>query len=100
MPPHTLSPYTTLFRSQYQYKSKHLYHYGTKYSFPTQRSSDLTGVIAPARRPEIKTELPGPKGKKIIEADARFVNPDRKSTSLNSSHGYISYAACCLTKRR
>src|SRR5215204_2397979 len=33
-----------------------------------------TTVIAP-RRPEIKTELPGPNGKKIIEADAKFVNP-------------------------
>ena len=28
-----------------------------------------------AKRPEIKTELPGPKGRKIIAADARYVNP-------------------------
>jgi 4-aminobutyrate aminotransferase len=28
-----------------------------------------------ARRPEIKTELPGPKGRAIVEADAQFVNP-------------------------
>src|SRR5215468_3077534 len=34
-----------------------------------------TGVIAPPRRPEIKTALPGPKGQKIVEADAKFVNP-------------------------
>ena len=34
-----------------------------------------TGVIAPPRRPEIKTELPGPKAKKIVEADAKFVTP-------------------------
>ncbi|HEU4769329.1 MAG TPA: acetyl ornithine aminotransferase family protein [Pyrinomonadaceae bacterium] len=34
-----------------------------------------TSVIAPARRPEIKTALPGPNGKKIVEADAQFVNP-------------------------
>ncbi len=27
------------------------------------------------RRPEIKTELPGPKARRIIEADAHFVNP-------------------------
>jgi len=32
-------------------------------------------VIAPPRRPEIKTELPGPKGKLIVEADAQYVNP-------------------------
>ena len=28
-----------------------------------------------ARRPEIKTELPGPKGRAIVAADAQFVNP-------------------------
>jgi len=28
-----------------------------------------------ARRPEIKTELPGPKGRAIVEADAQYVNP-------------------------
>lgn len=27
------------------------------------------------KRPDIKTELPGPKGRKIIAADARYVNP-------------------------
>lgn len=27
------------------------------------------------RKPEIKTELPGPKGRAIVEADAQFVNP-------------------------
>ena len=27
------------------------------------------------KRPEIKTELPGPKGRAIVEADAQFVNP-------------------------
>src|SRR3954454_12952545 len=34
-----------------------------------------TTVLATPKRPEIKTELPGPKGKKIVEADAQFVNP-------------------------
>ena len=34
-----------------------------------------TTVIAPAKRPEIKTALPSPNAKKIIEADAQFVNP-------------------------
>ena len=28
-----------------------------------------------SRRPEIKTELPGPKGRAIVEADAQYVNP-------------------------
>ena len=28
-----------------------------------------------SKRPEIKTELPGPKGRAIVEADSKFVNP-------------------------
>jgi 4-aminobutyrate aminotransferase len=32
-------------------------------------------TIAPAKRPEIKTALPGPKAKEIIEADATYVTP-------------------------
>lgn len=34
-----------------------------------------TIAMAPPKRPEIKTELPGPKGKAIIAADAQFVTP-------------------------
>src|SRR2546429_6430785 len=29
-----------------------------------------------------------------------FTLPDRKSTRLNSSHGYISYAVFCLKKKK
>src|SRR2546422_5891772 len=32
----------------------------------------------------------------VREAD----DPDRKSTRLNSSHGYISYAVFCLKKKK
>ncbi|MDT4896367.1 MAG: 4-aminobutyrate aminotransferase [Acidobacteriota bacterium] len=32
-------------------------------------------TLAPPRRPEIKTALPGPKGQEIIAADHRFVTP-------------------------
>ena len=32
-------------------------------------------TVAPPKRPEIKTALPGPKAKEIIEADARYVTP-------------------------
>lgn len=34
-----------------------------------------SSVMAPPRRPEIKTELPGPNGRKIVEADNKWVNP-------------------------
>ncbi|HEX8472896.1 MAG TPA: acetyl ornithine aminotransferase family protein [Pyrinomonadaceae bacterium] len=32
-------------------------------------------TIAPPKRPEIKTALPGPNGQKIVEADAQYVTP-------------------------
>src|SRR2546429_5345612 len=35
-----------------------------------------------------------------LVADAQVVLIDRKSTRLNSSHGYISYAVFCLKKNR
>jgi 4-aminobutyrate aminotransferase len=34
-----------------------------------------SSVMSPPKRPEIKTELPGPNGRKIIEADHKWVNP-------------------------
>ena len=35
----------------------------------------------------------------VIEYDYAYLLPDRKSTRLNSSHGYISYAVFCLKKK-
>src|SRR2546429_6735950 len=39
---------------------------------------------------------------KVLYPDAAFVTglEDRKSTRLNSSHGYISYAVFCLKKKK
>src|SRR2546422_8510531 len=34
------------------------------------------------------------------DARARVPGEDRKSTRLNSSHGYISYAVFCLKKKK
>src|SRR2546429_6607625 len=34
------------------------------------------------------------------ESEAQGLEGDRKSTRLNSSHGYISYAVFCLKKKR
>src|SRR5260370_2773484 len=46
-------------------------------------------VIAPPKRPQIKTALPGPIGKQIIEADAKFVTPayPRPSFKLVAERG-------------
>src|SRR2546422_4072225 len=35
-----------------------------------------------------------------IRIDEQRINEDRKSTRLNSSHGYISYAVFCLKKKK
>jgi len=46
-------------------------------------------TIAPPQRPEIKTALPGPKGQKIIDADAQYVTPSypRPSFKLVAERG-------------
>src|SRR2546429_3412205 len=35
----------------------------------------------------------------VLRVYSRSFTPDRKSTRLNSSHGYISYAVFCLKKK-
>src|SRR2546422_6556083 len=39
-------------------------------------------------------------GGEIATAHGAFHRRDRKSTRLNSSHGYISYAVFCLKKKK
>src|SRR5687768_18312045 len=86
-PRSTLFPYTTLFRSA-----------ALKNNTPSPMSySNL-----------VKEGLP----KAITEEDEKIaafplnvkqvtiVERDRKSTRLNSSHGYISYAVFCLKKKK
>src|SRR2546429_5932357 len=36
----------------------------------------------------------------LLTLRLRAERPDRKSTRLNSSHGYISYAVFCLKKKK
>src|SRR2546422_5207946 len=45
----------------------------------------------------IHTGVPGSERKWAAGAESRL---DRKSTRLNSSHGYISYAVFCLKKKK
>src|SRR5205809_5815107 len=56
--------------------------------FPTRRSSDLETGAGPAIL-VVQPDLVG----------AADRHADRKSTRLNSSHGYISYAVFCLKKK-
>src|SRR2546429_6048882 len=93
-----LFPYTTLFRSFHKSIPERP-HGGTPPSWastsvaaPPARSDPSGARVSPfARAPEswpaLHLTLGGRRGKR-----------DRKSTRLNSSHGYISYAVFCLKK--
>src|SRR2546429_5767054 len=53
-----------------------------------------------------RTGIPSSKRKVVVitfgggARDQETFAPDRKSTRLNSSHGYISYAVFCLKKKK
>src|SRR2546429_3165083 len=81
-PRSTLFPYTTLFRSHPGCSGVH--------RGASQHLDDLLSTGARGR---------GPTRKKNRGRDGRR-DSDRKSTRLNSSHGYISYAVFCLKKKK
>src|SRR5687768_18484904 len=56
-------------------------------ALPISEPSDA-GILSRKQQPERR------------DADDAHVLKDRKSTRLNSSHGYISYAVFCLKKKK
>src|SRR2546429_3304310 len=96
-PRSTLFPYTTLFRSQRQI--------GVGWAA-------LRDGFAPAQAPTLTlsevdsgfSAIGAVSGKGSAAARKALVGElfgrDRKSTRLNSSHGYISYAGFCLKKKK
>src|SRR2546422_2330087 len=86
-PRSTLFPYTTLFRSS---------HEGIQLaSFVDQ---DLPCLLL-AQKLETRPFQGVTFGPVRNLAEVRVGIGDRKSTRLNSSHGYISYAVFCLKKK-
>src|SRR2546429_1675181 len=85
-PRSTLFPYTTLFRSMLI--GAQAFQETPKHHAP---------AIVLALIPNIAAW-----GKLLIDSalGAAGTNADRKSTCLNSSHGYISYAVFCLKKKK
>src|SRR2546422_3512951 len=81
-PRSTLFPYTTLFRSHLE---NPIY------------TPQLDRIIL--RCLEKNPEQRYASAKDLL-ADLRRLKGDRKSTRLNSSHGYISYAVFCLKKKK
>src|SRR5687768_18350610 len=99
LPPRsTLFPYTTLFRSRMSA--------GARARDPIGRRSDLDvdgdlNLSLPGLLPPCLCAGGG--GREQDEGKKEYVGvdgcaQDRKSTRLNSSHGYISYAVFCLKK--
>src|SRR5687768_17744795 len=84
-PRSTLFPYTTLFRSDWQLRLE---------GIAREIDAGFAPETMPAELAEVRARI----------VDALRPNPDlrildRKSTRLNSSHGYISYAVFCLKKK-
>src|SRR2546422_3153723 len=80
-PRSTLFPYTTLFRSYSRAPSPR----------KSVRSASVDmGLLCTVREP----------GTDSHSCMTLMVTADRKSTRLNSSHGYISYAVFCLKKKK
>jgi 4-aminobutyrate aminotransferase len=54
-----------------------------------KKEENMSTTLAPPKRPELKTALPGPKAQEIIEADGKFVNPayPRPSFKLVAERG-------------
>src|SRR5256884_1735086 len=71
-----------------------LHDHDSKYSSSFRQVIEAGGVktlALPPRSPNLNA---------YAERWVRSVREDRKSTRLNSSHGYISYAVFCLKKKK
>src|SRR2546429_2646533 len=97
-PRSTLFPYTTLFRSPDR-RCRRFLDFANAQEASTDAKSVRSINHAPGddrgHRPAFKL-LPV---ERRISRFARRALQDRKSTRLNSSHGYISYAVLCLKKK-
>src|SRR2546429_5838648 len=87
-PRSTLFPYTTLFRSPDRSDGGHDRHLAVLHS----------GVRT--RVPAAANHLALPRVAVMVPEHRHHAERDRKSTRLNSSHGYISYAVFCLKKKK
>src|SRR2546422_6574984 len=91
-PRSTLFPYTTLFRSVGGVTHEH------------GAASGRDGGARPLRErtggQNVANQSPGVEPPREPGKSLELGKKDRKSTRLNSSHGYISYAVFCLKKKK
>src|SRR5687768_17782167 len=97
-PRSTLFPYTTLFRSDYAEGMEFLRHFWDAAITVDPRAAELDeGRRFPICAPDsLQTLFRSVGAERVRTGEIRI---DRKSTRLNSSHGYISYAVFCLKKK-
>src|SRR5438105_11456555 len=89
-PRSTLFPYTTLFRS--------LKDQSIQWKYEPKQNPDVVPVMC---CDTVNRGLAYGDGKIFLQqADTTLVALDRKSTRLNSSHEWISYAVFCLKKKK
>src|SRR2546429_2593907 len=92
-PRSTLFPYTTLFRSSVHADSRRRRRGRPRAAAATAargRGFAALDALLRADAHNPRTDL---------QRNPSLGRPDRKSTRLNSSHGYISYAVFCLKKK-
>src|SRR5687768_17781088 len=90
-PRSTLFPYTTLFRS----RDDHRVAQRLAADHLQREVADAPVVLG--RQAVNRTRAPP---QVLADGQAPTRIGDRKSTRLNSSHGYISYAVFCLKKKK
>src|SRR2546430_4279199 len=94
-PRSTLFPYTTLFRSALAAWRPGVSPRREAAFLPSRvLLQDFTGVPVIVDLAAIRDAVAQ------LGGASRRVNPDRKSTRLNSSHSQISYAVFCLKKKK
>src|SRR2546422_4232357 len=95
-PRSTLFPYTTLFRSpegRIATETRYSDAEGTELVAVTTYSYGDMGQVTGIQTVDAGEEA-------LDSFQYHYDGPDRKSTRLNSSHGYISYAVFCLKKKK
>src|SRR3989449_1383027 len=90
-PRSTLFPYTTLFRSVHRLVRI------SPFDQAARRHTSFASVFV---IPEIDDRIEINIRPEDLRVDTFRSGGDRKSTRLNSSHGYISYAVFCLKKKK
>src|SRR3712207_7030517 len=93
-PRSTLFPYTTLFRSGYAIGS------GSACASGGHKASPVLLAMGRSEREAFSSVRVTVGKDNTAEEVEGFLEADRKSTRLNSSHANISYAVFCLKKKK